>query len=237
LRIGTIALSGATVLLAVAPNVPTALGSMLVVGITWTLCANTLAVAAQLSLPQWVRARGMSIHLCFLMGSNAVGAACWGQLASVGGVSSSLFVSAALGGIAVATFWSHELPEGNPEELEPGGLRVDPAVAVPSDGSKGPVLVTISYRVTSAREAEFVEIMAQTRRSRLQSGARSWSLYRDLATGRFVEHITDATWDDHVRRIGRFTAADLALRERRLALHFDPGEPPITRSICERVPG
>ena len=42
---------------------------------------------------------------------------------------------------------------------------------------------------------------------------------------RFVEQITDESWTEHLRRFHRATAADVALRERRLAFH-EGAEPP-----------
>ena len=48
------------------------------------LCsANTLTTIAQLCLPDWVRARGMSIYQMSLMGGSALGAALWGQVSSM----------------------------------------------------------------------------------------------------------------------------------------------------------
>ena len=59
--------------------------------------ANTLSVSAQLSLPDWVRARGMSIYQMALMGSSAAGAALWGQVAGLSDVRTSLVLAAASG--------------------------------------------------------------------------------------------------------------------------------------------
>ena len=40
-------------------------------GAAWISAANSLTVSAQLALPDWVRARGMSIYQMALMGSTA----------------------------------------------------------------------------------------------------------------------------------------------------------------------
>ena len=47
----------------------------------WIPTANSLTVAAQLALPDWVRARGMAMYQMALMGGAAAGAALWGQVA------------------------------------------------------------------------------------------------------------------------------------------------------------
>ncbi len=47
-------------------------------GAAWIAAANTLMVSAQLTLPKWVRARGMSIYQVALMDGTAAGAWLWG---------------------------------------------------------------------------------------------------------------------------------------------------------------
>ena len=57
---------------------------------------------------------------------------------------------------------------------------------------------------------------------------------RDLGEpGRFVEQIVDPSWNDHLRRFSRITAADAALRERKLAFHIGESPPVVTRSVME----
>ena len=52
-------------------------------GAAWICTANTLVMSAQMALPNWVRARGMSIYQMALMGGTAIGAGLWGQVAGV----------------------------------------------------------------------------------------------------------------------------------------------------------
>ena len=68
--------------------------------------ANSMTVHAQLLLPDGVRARGMAIYQMALMGSTAIGAAVWGQIATLKGVHTSLAFAAAWAalGVAVAIF-------------------------------------------------------------------------------------------------------------------------------------
>ena len=70
---------------------------MLAAGMAWITVANSLAVSAQMSLPNWVRARGMAIYQMAIMGSSALGAALWGQVATVGTMQTALFSAAASG--------------------------------------------------------------------------------------------------------------------------------------------
>src|SRR3990167_1362327 len=75
--------SVSTAVMAFAPNVYVAVPAMLLNGAAWLACANSLSVSAQLSLPDWVRARGMSMYKMAIMGASALGAALWGQVATL----------------------------------------------------------------------------------------------------------------------------------------------------------
>ncbi len=72
-----------------------AMVAMVVAGWAWIVCANSMTIAAQLIVPDEVRARGMAIYQMSLMGGMAVGAALWGQVATL----SSVHASAAVSGI------------------------------------------------------------------------------------------------------------------------------------------
>ena len=67
--------------MAVAPNAWVAVPAMFLGGMAWITVANSLSVSAQLALPDWVRARGMSMYQMAIMGASAFGAALWGQVA------------------------------------------------------------------------------------------------------------------------------------------------------------
>ena len=52
--------------------------------------------------------------------------------------------------------------------------------------------------------------------------------------GRIVEQITDESWTEHLRRFDRVTAADVQLRDRKLAFHIGEAPPVVTRFLIER---
>src|SRR6185295_6901 len=95
---GTVIQAAAMLVVSIAPNTLVAALAMVVAGGAWISAANSLTVSAQLALPDWVRARGMSIYQMALMGSSALGAALWGQVASWTDVRTSL-VCASVGAI------------------------------------------------------------------------------------------------------------------------------------------
>ncbi|MEW6098100.1 MAG: MFS transporter [Pseudomonadota bacterium] len=226
--------AAATVVVALSPSVLLAAAAMLVAGMAWISVANSLTISAQLALPDWVRARGMAIYQMALMGGSAAGAAWWGKVAGWTDLRTSL-VAAALFGLAALAATRHLRVEGGPEEdLTPTPVWKAPQTSQPIDPSAGPVLVTIEYRIDPARAAEFRAVMQETRRSRLRHGALSWELFRDVGDpARYVEQFVDESWVEHLRRFDRVTAAEVALRERRLAFHLGPEPPVVRRCVAE----
>ena len=224
--------SAAMLVMAFTPHIWVAVPAMLLAGAAWITTANTLSVSAQMGLPDWVRARGMSMYQMAIMGSNALGAAVWGQVATVGSVRTSV-VLAALTGVAAMALANRLMPgQGMVEDLTPSKLFGVPQATEPP--AQGHVMVTIEYRIDPARAQEFRQLMAESRRSRLRHGALSWELLQDInEPGRFVEMIEDASWTEHQRRFDRVTTADVALRDRKLAFHTGESPPLVTRSVME----
>lgn len=233
---GTIVQAVAAVAVVFSPHVVLAALGMVVCGMAWISVANTLTVAAQLALPDWVRARGMSIYQTALMGGSAVGAAIWGQVATHTSVRTSV-VCAAIAGLG--TLWllrRHTLAGGPEEDLTPVHVWKSPETALPIDPGDGPVMVTIEYRIDPARVDEFRAVMEESRRARLRFGALSWELFRDTRDpGRFFEFFVDESWAEHLRRFDRFTASDVSLRQRRESFHIGEEPPVITRCIAESL--
>ncbi|WP_179467781.1 MFS transporter [Mycolicibacterium vinylchloridicum] len=69
---------------------------LLLTGVAWIAALTTLTVAAQLLLPQWVRARGLAAFLVVLIGAQALGSLLWGVLATRFGLATSLTAAAIL---------------------------------------------------------------------------------------------------------------------------------------------
>jgi MFS family permease len=234
LRDGTLLQGLAMIGLGFAPNVWTAVPAMMIAGASWLSVVNTLTVTSQLSLPDWVRARGMSIYMMVMMGAASVSAALWGQVASWIGVPWT-YVAAAVTGITALLLSGrlHTDPE-HEVDLTPARMLQEPVPAFPVEHQMGPVMVTVEYQIDPARADEFAQVMRESRANRLQKGALSWGLFHDTnKPGRYIEYFLDESWADHLRRFDRFTAADAELRERRYAFHTGDGPPKISRYIAE----
>ncbi|WP_397408604.1 MFS transporter [Polaromonas sp.] len=224
--------SAATAIIAFAPNAYVAAPAMFLAGAAWITTANTLSVSAQLALPDWVRARGMSIFQMAIMGASALGAAVWGQIATVTSVPTSMLIAASTAMVAMGATQLLLRDRSIEEDLTPSReFKVPSAEAPPLTGQ---VRTMIEYRIDPARAPEFRTLMQESRRSRLRQGALAWELLRDISDpGRYVEQITDESWTEHLRRFDRVTAGDVALRDRKLAFHRGETPPVVTRLVLE----
>jgi MFS family permease/quinol monooxygenase YgiN len=236
IRDGSLVQAAAMVAAGFSPNVYVAVPVMLVGGFAWLTVANSISISAQLALPNWVRARGMSTFQVALMGGAGIGAAVWGQVAALADVRTALATAAVSGGIALWLTRHYRVEGVAEEDLTPSAAWTPPVTSQPIDPDAGPVMTTIEYRIDPARAGEFRRVMQESRSSRLRQGALSWELFRDTSDpGRFLEYFVDESWVEHLRRFDRVTAGDVALRARRLAFHLGERPPVVTRCIAEAV--
>jgi MFS family permease len=225
--------SFSTVAVALAPNLYVAVPAMLLNGMAWITCANSLSVSAQLSLPDWVRARGMSMYQMAIMGASAAGAAVWGQIATLSSVRGGLLFAAGSGTLVMLLAQRRTVDLSIEEDLTPSREFKAPADAPPGAGQ---VVVTIHYIIDPARGGDFRQLMQESRRSRLRQGALGWVLLRDVShPGHYIEQITDESWTEHLRRFDRVTASDVALRERKLAFHVAEDAPVVLRHVVDEL--
>jgi MFS family permease len=197
------------VVIVLLPNVFVAVLVLLPAGLAWIAVLSTMNASLQLFLPEWVRARGLSVYLTVLFGSQAVGAVFWGFVAAPKGVLPALLVAAAVmaGGAATIRFWPL---------LDTAGMdrrtvaQEEPSLAFDTEPDHGPVVVRITYTVASEHEDAFLSAMVRVRLSRLRTGATQWGLFRDGETPHeFVELFVVSSWDEHLRQhSGRLTGTD-----------------------------
>jgi len=177
-------------------------------GMAWILSLSTLSSLYQLSLPQWVKARGMSFYLIVFQGGNALGSAVLGVIAERIGLSPTLLLATA--GLALGPLAGLRYPFRSlkPEELVPAGDWPEPQLT--GDGAPpGPVLVTLEYHAVPGRQAELLAALEDARFSRRRTGASSWRLWRDSTDEyRILEQFIVASWDEHLRQRERITKRD-----------------------------
>jgi MFS family permease len=227
----------ATLALALAPNLWLSLPALLLVGMSWLATANSITVSVQLALPDWVRARGMSIYQMAMMGGSALGAALWGQVASLSDTRTSLGIAAIAA--LLGLLWVRRIPlesDAGPD-LTPEPFWDIPETAMPVAPQQGPVMVQIEYRIDPSRAEAFKTLMQESRRSRLRNGAPSWELFQDVGEpGRFIEYFVHGSWVEHMRQHERVTTHDRALWERTRTFHLGEEPPLVFHYIAEREP-
>src|SRR2546430_16816558 len=103
--------------------------AMLATGVAWISILSALQVAAQMTLPAWVRARGLAALVVVFMGGMAVGSVLWGQVATQIGIPAAL-TAAAIGMVAaIGLTWSFRLVDGRAPDFTPSMDWAAPLVA------------------------------------------------------------------------------------------------------------
>jgi MFS family permease len=188
---------------------------------------STLNSLYQLSLPQWVKTRGMSFYLVVFQGGTAFGSALSGVLAQHNGLRVTMAVVAAglmLGPVAGLRYALHPI---GPEGLQPTGDWPEPVLVgrEAPHGHGGPVQVTVEYFALAGHEKELMAVLEGTRFSRRRTGASSWRLWRDSAEpSRILEQFVVVSWDEHLRQHARATVRDQARLDHARSL-TDPARP------------
>jgi quinol monooxygenase YgiN len=233
------ALLTAGVLVVFALRSEPALGAAaaVVAGAAWISALSSFNVSAQMSLPDWVRARGLALFSAVLYGSLAGGSALWGQTAAILGISGALLVAAA--GIVVAALLTMRVPlqTGGELDLTPSAAWPEPVVAGTVDADRGPVMVTIEYRVDPSRVAGFLAALDALAPARRRNGAFAWGVFRDAGDqSRYLEYFMEESWTEHLRHHARVTKTDRELQARVLAFHLGPEPPHIEHLLAPGDP-
>jgi len=91
---------------------------------------------------------------------------------------------------------------------------------VPVSHDRGPVLVTVEYRIADADRDAFHALMGALGRTRRRDGAVIWGVVEDVATpGIHLEYFVTSSWVEHLRQHERVTAEDRDHQEKVRALH------------------
>jgi MFS family permease len=236
--LGTVLFAATLATLAARPPFAVVAAALLLAGGAWLTVLSGLNVAAQLSLPGWVRARGLSVYLCVFYAAMVAGSTLWGALAARFGNPVALAVAGA--GLLAGLFATgrFRLREGPALDLAPSRHWAAPLLAIDPEPERGPVLVTVEYRIDSARAAEFVAAMNRLRRSRRRGGAVRWALWVDAAEpGRYLESFVDASWLDYLRHQQRVTGLDREIELAARALHVGPVPPAVTHFLAAEEGG
>lgn len=225
--------AAALVLYGIAQDTATALLASVLAGICWIAAVSRLNVSAQVALPEWVRARGLAVHLAMMFGSMTLGSMIWGEIASVAGLPIAHFVAAAGALLAIPLTWRWKLQKGERLDLTPSMHWPAPLTVEEIGSSEGPVLVSVEYTVAAAHREAFLKALQAISRQRRRDGAYSWGIFQDAAApGRFVETFLVESWVEHLRQHERVTRADRELEDE--LRRWTDGPPHVTHLVAAK---
>ena len=222
----------ALVLFGVARDVPTALVASLLAGVTWIAALSSLNVSAQVALPEWVRARGLAVFMTVYFGAYTASSAAWGEIAALGGLALAHLVAAAGAIVIIPLTWRWHLQTGAGADLTPSMHWPAPIVGADIEQDRGPVMVTVEYRIDPAQRQAFLAALDRVGSERRRDGAYRWGVFEDAADpSRIVETFLVESWIEHLRQHERVTNADRVAED--AVRHFQlDGEPTVTHLIA-----
>ncbi|MCB2426435.1 MFS transporter [Methylophaga pinxianii] len=230
---GTVGTALVLIVFALFKQSAVAIVASFVAGASWIAVLSSLNVSAQVALPDWVRARGLSIFITVFFGAMTLGSILWGQAASMLGISITLQMAAAGALIGAFISWPAKLQLGMDLDLSPSSHWPEPIVSGEIEPDRGPVLVTVEYRIDLKSRAVFITLMNELKTMRKRNGAYSWGLFEDVAEpGRYLEYFTEDSWVGHLRHHERVSVSDRDIQKRVLALHVGDSAPLVTHFLA-----
>jgi hypothetical protein len=210
---------------------------MVLGGFAWLAILSSFNVAAIVSAPEWVKSRALGVYMLIFNGGLALGSAGWGQLANVTGLKTTLLISAAGLGIGIIAAARYSLNHVEKANLEPSRHWPDPPVSQGLERDRGPVAVSIEYRIDPARARDFTAAATKLRAERLRDGAFDWSLLMDIGDpARRIEFFVVESWLEHLRQHERVTMADKELQDQVNAFHLGAEPPCVSHFVFTDAP-
>jgi MFS family permease len=232
--VGAMGTAIALLLFAFARQAATAFAASAIAGISWIVVLVTLNVSAQVALPEWVRGRGLSIYMTVMFGALTLGSAIWGKIAAWTGLPAAQVIAALGAAAAVPLLWRWRLETGAVLDLTPSRHWPEPVPLGEIALDRGPVLVTIEYRIKSGDRDGFLEAIGHLAGERRRDGAFAWEVFEDPEhDGLFVETFMLNSWAEHLRQHARVTDADRTMQEAVDRFQID-GFPKVTHLLAAR---
>lgn len=224
--LGTAGTAIVLLVFAVSTNRSAGIAASMLAGASWLTVLSSLNVSAQLALPEWVRARGLSVLIAVYFGSMAGGSLVWGNIASYAGLPVTLAIAAAGALISIPLTWRWKVLEDAEINLTPTMHWPIPAMAEEIEDDRGPVMVTVEYRIDPVNAEPFLIAMDVYGETRKRDGAYAWGIFEDVEKpGHYVEYFLVESWLEHERQHHRVTEADRELEAEVMQYSLDPERP------------
>lgn len=229
---GTFGTACVLVVFAMAPSLVAGAAGSLLAGASWIAVLSTLNASAQVALPEWVRARGLSVFISIFFGTMALGSVVWGQVAQIFDIPTALLTAAAGAILVIPMTWRMKLGLGEKLDLAPSAHWPSPVVVHENAKERSPVMTMIAYDVPAHNHAHFIELMHQLAHARKRSGAYSWGIMQDSEhPDQFSEYFLETSWLDHLRHHERVSGADRLLQEAVRKLVSENTKPIVTHLL------
>ena len=211
---GSMATAIALILYGAAHEPMVAVLASVIAGVSWIAVFSSLSVSAQLTLPPWVRARGLAVHVTAFFGAMTLGSVLWGTISHLYGLAIAHYAAAIGMIIAIPLTWRWKLQAGEGIDLSPSMHWPSPIVSTPVTGDAGPVLVTTEYMINEQDREHFLEVIGKLSLERGRFGAYDWGIFEDLSRpGRYLETYLVDSWLEHLRQHHRVTNADRGIED------------------------
>lgn len=221
-----------SVMFAYGESMEIGIAAGLISGISWIIAMASLNVSAQMSLPDWVRARGLAIFQMVSFGTMTIGSLGWGQTAEMIGLPLTLTASGLLALLLIPVMGYFKLNQGEHHDYTPSGHWGEPIQTTPVAHDHGPVLITLEYRIDDADRDMFYTLMRELGIIRRRDGAIQWGFFEDTEDhGRFIEMFTVESWLAHLRQHARVSAIDKILQDKISDLHRGATPPRVMHAI------
>jgi MFS family permease len=186
--LGTIGTILALCLYGAAREPAIALVASLLAGASWIIMMTTLFISAQVALPEWVRGRGLAIFLTVFFGAMTLGSAVWGKVASIEGLSTTLYIAAAGAALGMVLTARWGLQTAAALDLTPSMHWRTPVFVHPVEDDQGPILLTVEYQIDPNDRKPFLALMHEIGLERKRDGAYAWGVFEDTeVSGRIIE--------------------------------------------------
>jgi hypothetical protein len=114
----------------------------------------------------------------------------------------------------LALSWGWKLQAGTGVDLAPSMHWPAPVLTIDPQSDRGPVLVTVEYRIDPEKRDAFLRAIRALGQQRRRDGAYAWDVFEDAAEeGRFLETFLVASWLEHLRQHQRVTNADRIVQD------------------------
>lgn len=231
-------------LLALTFNTASLLCTCFMFGAAWILALANLNVSAQTALPNWVRARGLSVFLMVFFGAMSVGSIIWGNVATLTSLSHALLTASGVLVIGVFVTRNFPLNLGSERDLEPTIPWSTPQLSalLQSDdetqinevahADRGPVMVTIEYQIKLAEQSAFLHSITQLGEARKRYGAYQWGVMQNTNDPRlFTEYFFEQSWLQHLHHHARVAGDDRECQALVNQFHQGENAPVVTHML------